>query len=207
MLPDPGDLHNMNHRVPAQRCLAGKSGLASLIIVRALALPVPRVSPTPASWGVFFVAVCLACVCLLAAAGSLGSRWEANTPSRAGAGPEGCASLPGALPVAKGLGTLPWAPTQPYGIPLLRRAAQPSYRVGACMGALAMFGAQAWSLPSLAQAQLLPKHEEGPSDQAGQMLEVGLRWGWVVCVGNGAETRQVPSIAALSLCYDGLILA
>lgn len=46
----------MNHRVPAQRCLAGKSGLASLIIVRALALPVPRVSPAPASRGVFFAA-------------------------------------------------------------------------------------------------------------------------------------------------------
>lgn len=57
LLPDPGDLHNMNHRVPAQRCLAGKSGLASLIIVRALALPVPRVSPAPASRGVFFATV------------------------------------------------------------------------------------------------------------------------------------------------------
>lgn len=45
MLRDPGDLHNMNHQVPAQCCLAGKSGLASLIIVEPLPCQCPEFHP------------------------------------------------------------------------------------------------------------------------------------------------------------------
>lgn len=41
MLPAPGDLHSMHHLAPDYGRLAGKSGLASLMIVRAAAQPGP----------------------------------------------------------------------------------------------------------------------------------------------------------------------
>lgn len=179
----------MNHRVPAQSCLAGKSGLASLIIVRALALPVPRVSPTPASRGVFFAAVCLAHVCLLTAAGSLASHCQAKHTQQGRSRPWGLHIPPWGSAHGKGagnaaLGAHPavWRPPAWGGRPALI----PSGCLHGCLGHI-------WSASSsLAQAQLLPKGEEGPRDQARQMLGVALRWGWVVCLGDGAETRQVP---------------
>lgn len=137
MLPDPGDLHNMNHRVPAQRCLAGKSGLASLIIVRALALPVPRVSPAPASRGVFFAAVCPARGCLLAAAGSLGSHCQENMPRRAGAAPGAAHPSRGLFQGESGRDGCPRCPPAmqiSLHRALLQGAARCSWQGGSCRG-------------------------------------------------------------------------
>lgn len=186
VLPDPGDLHNMNHRVPAQRCLAGKSGLASLIIVRALALLVPRVSPAPASRGVFFAAVCFP-----AAAGSIGSCCQANTPSGAGASPGGCTPLPGALPTTDKAGMLPWVPTSPCpSCPALVGS-------GCLRGCLGTGSVAPRSVTD--KTQVVPKREEGLSDQGRYILGAGLGWGWVVCMGMEQRAGRCQNIAAPSV--------
>lgn len=187
MLPDPGDLHNMNHWVPAQRCLAGKSGLASLIIVRALALPVPgfthtgfagcflrRRSPGPRLFAP-------------STAGSLASRCQANAPSGAGAGPWGLRIPPGALPAAGGLGTLPRAPTGRGASP--RSGGQPS---GCLRGGLG----HVWSTGSVASRSSTgttsPKGGRRSQGRCWERGSGGVGWaarGWSWC----------PRIAGLSV--------
>lgn len=139
---------------------------------RALALPVPRVSPTPASRAVFFAAVCPAHVCLLAAAGSRGC--QANTPRRAKR-PGGLRVPLEALPAAKG--------TLSVRRPLLARRPSPcTQRVLVWVPWLHL--EHRLGLPLVWHTQLFPKYRKDTGIEVGGWSERDSggggwsAWGW-----------------------------
>lgn len=179
----------MNHRVPALRCLAGKSGLASLIIARARAPPVPGVSPTLPSRAVFLPSSCLFAhssrfILLLQPKPPVGSGW------------------------AWGLWIPPWglpgSGGRTWGTHLARWAARPWQPAGVCGGALAMPGAQAW----VAWAQISQSRKRVSVTKQDKWWGRGTCWeqgSGGLCAG-AAETRQVPE-RCCSVSQKGSIFA
>lgn len=183
VLPHPGDLHNTKRRVPAQRCLAGKSGLASLIIARAAALPLPKGFTHTGSAGGWLRRCLFSC----------STRFHRlPLPSKTQpAGPQ--QALGAAHPSLrhKGRNGAPGCP--PCRVP----PAQPAGRAGARRGALA-------------QALLLPKREDsvtkpGTSREQGSGGD-GAAWEWSRDQ-VGAAILLLPVLGWVRFCHCGAVTA